>query len=586
MSKIVKKITKPISKGLDKIIPNELKPALPYLAAFAPYMLPGGGIFSSMIGRGLGSAGANAFSQLAQEGNEGELNALSLLLAGGQGALTAPGDATRGIKSASETFRGKINPGEAVGIPGGNMPGQGGVMDKFGNMQRGFKYDASGLTNLEKAKNFMYKGGAKLADLAGDASETLKNPFEEGVTLEQITSAAATPISLGTGDLAYADAMRTKKDFDRAEAARMVQDAAFKAGMDQEYIDSITESMTKYGYNQDEINEILEVHGFDINMANGGRVGLREGGLSMLGQMNLLGNNKSQITHMGPQPGLGGGRPFPGMGGGNNSPIFPRLDELQSGVSQAENSLQDINGRLGAPNGGLQSVRPGLNLASVTDPGRNPFNMMNIINRQASGGSLVPLMNGGRVEFGMGGDIMDGIMNMISKESKDPDFGGIPEAVDNIQNESKEYLFDNKLKFEVGPGENEQMSVLNALFADEEGIIPEDRKQQYYNLYINDLYRNGEMPRSDYDGYIEEGILTKPKYNMGGSVLPQGMEMDYRQGGFIPMGSAERADDVPARVSKNEFVMTADAVRAAGGGSVNKGAQKMYQLMNNLEAKV
>jgi len=186
----------------------------------------------------------------------------------------------------------------------------------------------------------------------------------------------------------------------------------------------------------------------------------------------------------------------------------------------------------------------------------------------------------------MGGDIMDGIMNMISKESKDPDFGGIPEAVDNIQNESKEYLFDNKLKFEVGPGENEQMSVLNALFADEEGIIPEDRKQQYYNLYINDLYRSGEIPRSDYDGYIEEGILTKPKYNMGGSVLPQGMEMDYRQGGMIPMGSAERADDVPARVSKNEFVMTADAVRAAGGGSVNKGAQKMYQLMNNLEAKV
>ena len=75
-------------------------------------------------------------------------------------------------------------------------------------------------------------------------------------------------------------------------------------------------------------------------------------------------------------------------------------------------------------------------------------------------------------------------------------------------------------------------------------------------------------------------------YNMGGSVLPRGMEMDYRQGGFIPMGSKERADDVPARVSKNEFVMTADAVRAAGGGSVNQGAKRMYELMNNLEAKV
>ena len=71
----------------------------------------------------------------------------------------------------------------------------------------------------------------------------------------------------------------------------------------------------------------------------------------------------------------------------------------------------------------------------------------------------------------------------------------------------------------------------------------------------------------------------------GGMLDFGGREMDYRGGGFIPMGSAERADDVPARVSKNEFVMTSDAVRAAGGGSVNKGAQRMYQLMNNLEAK-
>ena len=72
----------------------------------------------------------------------------------------------------------------------------------------------------------------------------------------------------------------------------------------------------------------------------------------------------------------------------------------------------------------------------------------------------------------------------------------------------------------------------------------------------------------------------------GGMLDLGGNEMDYRGGGFIPMGSKERADDVPARLSKNEFVMTADAVRAAGGGSVNKGAQRMYELMNNLEARV
>jgi len=72
----------------------------------------------------------------------------------------------------------------------------------------------------------------------------------------------------------------------------------------------------------------------------------------------------------------------------------------------------------------------------------------------------------------------------------------------------------------------------------------------------------------------------------GGMLDLGGNEMDYRGGGFIPMGSKERADDVPARLSKNEFVMTADAVRAAGGGSVNKGAQRMYDIMIRLEAQV
>jgi len=68
--------------------------------------------------------------------------------------------------------------------------------------------------------------------------------------------------------------------------------------------------------------------------------------------------------------------------------------------------------------------------------------------------------------------------------------------------------------------------------------------------------------------------------------MPQGMQVDGRNGTFIPMGVKEKADDVPAMLSKNEFVMTADAVRAMGNGDVNKGAQKMYDLMNSLEARV
>jgi hypothetical protein len=73
---------------------------------------------------------------------------------------------------------------------------------------------------------------------------------------------------------------------------------------------------------------------------------------------------------------------------------------------------------------------------------------------------------------------------------------------------------------------------------------------------------------------------TDQESGLGG--LPIEADMRYT-GGFMPYGAVEKADDVPARLSKNEFVFTADAVRAAGGGSVQKGAKKMYDTMKQLE---
>ena len=71
----------------------------------------------------------------------------------------------------------------------------------------------------------------------------------------------------------------------------------------------------------------------------------------------------------------------------------------------------------------------------------------------------------------------------------------------------------------------------------------------------------------------------------GGIMDLGGMEKDYRQeGGFVPLGKKEKADDVPARLSKNEFVFTADAVRNAGGGDIDAGAEVMQNMMENLEA--
>jgi hypothetical protein len=82
-----------------------------------------------------------------------------------------------------------------------------------------------------------------------------------------------------------------------------------------------------------------------------------------------------------------------------------------------------------------------------------------------------------------------------------------------------------------------------------------------------------EVPQSDRAMAQEGGLM-----DMGG------MEKDYRNdGGFVPIGGEERADDVPARLSKNEFVFTADAVRAAGGGDIDAGAEVMENVMENLE---
>jgi len=88
---------------------------------------------------------------------------------------------------------------------------------------------------------------------------------------------------------------------------------------------------------------------------------------------------------------------------------------------------------------------------------------------------------------------------------------------------------------------------------------------------------------TDYQGMKKGGMPTGIMRTNKAGV----MERDYRdKGGFVPVGIKEKADDVPAMLSKNEFVFTADAVRGAGNGSIEKGAQKMYDTMKKLEKRV
>jgi len=125
----------------------------------------------------------------------------------------------------------------------------------------------------------------------------------------------------------------------------------------------------------------------------------------------------------------------------------------------------------------------------------------------------------------------------------------------------------------------------------EDGIISPDTS---FNEWLDN-----NAPEPDYDKSYANGgrigyamgtdqIVDQASGIMG---LPQNInkagvkELDLREsGGFIPpVGIKEKADDIPAMLSNNEFVFTADAVRGMGDGNVNKGAQRMYDMMKKLE---
>ena len=425
---LLKKIFKPVSKVLDKIIPNEIKPFLPYAAAFAPYMLPAGlsfgtGIMSNpMIARAVASGGANLFSQLAQEGNEGDVNALSLGLGALQGAM--------GAENAASTLRSWKNPGDAISIPGGNVPGL---------TLGGFNYDASKLGFLDKAKNFGLEGLAKGSEFIGEAGSILR-PGETPMTMKNVIQAAGIPFSTGTADAMRYEADAAMEAYKLALAEYDAEQAALGGGTNEGRRAAILAAMKAYNHPEELIESTLE----ELGLRDGGRVGYNTGG--------------------------------------------------------------------------------------ITD-----------IFAEAS----------------------------FSK----PDFGGITEAIGNVE-EKNELLANRQDDF---------------FMLRQEAIMNGDRDKI---LEIEwDFFKEFGIKMPVAENITEESVTQMAAqggimgYDNGGSVLPQGIEMDYRGGGFIPMGSQERADDVPARVSKNEFVMTADAVKAAGGGSVNKGAQRMYDLMNNLEAR-
>ena len=121
------------------------------------------------------------------------------------------------------------------------------------------------------------------------------------------------------------------------------------------------------------------------------------------------------------------------------------------------------------------------------------------------------------------------------------------------------------------------------------GTLPQDElggltRQEYLEKLASELSEGGRV------GAFGGGVMGIGTPGMRLPGIPQmasdGLEYDMKAGGFQPLGAREGKDDVKANLAKNEFVMTADAVRGAGGGNIEVGAQKMYDTMKRLEGKV
>jgi len=249
----LKSITRPISKVLDKIIPNEIKPALPYLAAFAPFYMPPGmqfaksGIFSNpMFTRALMSGAANLGSQLSQEGSEGDFNPFSVAMASGVGAL--------GAQNAPEFFQGM-------------QKGPTGV-DQFGDIS--VPYSDTGI--MASVSDAIGKGGASAAKFIGEAGDVLRPGGKEvGLNLETL-QAAGVPISQATGDLAEADARRALRDYENEMANQDQLSLIDDDGRRR----AIRAAMKAAGHLEEIIVDTLA----ELGLKDGGVVKLKHGGIS------------------------------------------------------------------------------------------------------------------------------------------------------------------------------------------------------------------------------------------------------------------------------------------------------------------
>ena len=493
----LKKITRPISRVLDKIVPNEIKPALPFLAAAAPFMAPGI-MGTGMLQRALISGGLNLGAQLAQEGSEGDFSPLSVALASGIGALSAP--------NAASTIRG-VDPNFV-----GPQPAPEGILGQ-------------GREFLAKSAEFLGPTEGGVVDILGKGGT--KAGFDMATA-----KAAAIPLTQGTMDLAFAEQNRLNKQ-------QIIDDALGGLGegaSDADRALAIRLAMQQYGFGEDEIEETITSAGYK----DGGIIGL---------QVEMIEGKKD------------GGRI--GFRDGSSTGNFG-ADRY---ASELIGAYKDI---LGKGDMFFTDVEK-----EIIEKGEYP--------------------SPDKMK-----EFQDRYENLEKEYDKESDKFGNIDLQDSLLDKDAIKYYNKKVKDledreKKLTDKEEKLSEVMYTDLDVSGILRTPEFQEWYRLWkVNDP-KADDLPNAEYFENMMFDVkrlrpdIMKTKYDVemkdGGLMNLGGKEMDLRGGGFVPIGKKERADDVPARLSKNEFVMTADAVRAAGGGSVNKGAKRMYDLMDRLEAR-
>jgi len=257
-------------------------------------------------------------------------------------------------------------------------------------------------------------------------------------------------------------------------------------------------------------------------------------------------------------------------------------------------------GRIGAFNGGIQGLMPQQAMPQQGLPQQGlPQQAMlqqGFMPQQGLDPRMGYAAQGGRIGYGHGDIVEEGDINPSTIENVSdrldayikivgPEFGPINELAKAYgDSEMVGFLlkFDqSELKLPMGAAQGGRIGFTGGTggstyqdFLADKTVRPHPDDKSWRDVFYRWLDQQKNKAQGGRIGAQEGGLM-----NLGG------MEKDYRQeGGFVPIGGREKADDVPARLSKNEFVFTADAVRAAGGGDIDAGAEVMENIMENLEA--